>query len=81
MCGRGTLATLFARLFYGDVRQMTDPNHAACYREEVRWRDDRSQDVVPSWHPPGLPAPDGKPRSSAGICFTPERNVVLVTGR
>ncbi len=32
-----------------------------------------------SWHPPELPAPDGIPNGSAGICFTPENNVVVVT--
>ena len=34
---------------------------------------------VASWHPPELPAPAGKPHGSAGICFTPEGDIVLVT--
>ena len=58
---------------------MTDPNHIARDGEEVHWRDDRDQDIVSSWHPPGPPVPDGRPHGSAAICFTAERKVVLVT--
>ena len=58
---------------------MTDPNHIARDGEEVHWRDDRDQDIVSSWHPPGPPVLDGRPHGSAAICFTAERKVVLVT--
>ena len=57
---------------------MTDPNHVAQEGEEFRWHDD-GRDWVASWHPPGLPAPEGRPHGSAGLCFTPEGNIVLVT--
>ena len=60
---------------------MTGPDHAAREGEEFRVRDDHGQEWIVSWHPPGFPAPDGKRHGSAGIhgCFTPERNVLLVT--
>ena len=57
----------------------TYPDRAARDGEAVHWRDDGGQDIVSSWHRPELPAPDGKPHGSAGICFTPEGKVVLVS--
>ena len=59
---------------------MTDLNPVAQEGQEFRYRDGVGQDWVESWHPPELPAPDGRPNGSAGICFTPEGEVVLVTG-
>ena len=47
--------------------------------EQIHWRDSCGQNVVSSWHPPELPAPDGKAHGSGGVCFTAERDVVLVT--
>ena len=58
---------------------MTDPVRCAREGEEFRFRDERGQEWRASWHPPELAAPDGTPHGSAGICFTPEDNVVLVT--
>ena len=58
---------------------MTGPSHAARVGEEFELRDERGQEWVASWHPPESPAPDGRPNGSAGICFTPEHDVVLVT--
>ena len=63
----------------GGVLQMTGQDHAAREGEEFGFRDGRGQDWVASWHPPELPAPAGRPHGSAGICFTPEKNIVLVT--
>ena len=59
---------------------MTDLNPVAQEGQEFRYRDGVGQDWVESWHPPELPAPDGRPNGSAGICFTPEGEVVLVSG-
>ena len=64
---------------YRIMPQMTGLDHVAREGEEIRFRDGRGQDWVASWHPPELPAPAGRPHGSAGICFTPEGNVVLVT--
>lgn len=47
--------------------------------EQIRWFDSRGQSVVSSWHPPELPAPEGKSHGSGGICFTREQHVVLVS--
>ena len=58
---------------------MTTQNLVAQEGQEFRSRDGLGQDWVESWHPPELPAPDGRPNGSAGICFTPEGEVVLVT--
>ena len=58
---------------------MTRSSHVAREGEQFGSRDERGQDWVLSWHPPELPAPAGRANGSAGICFTPERNVVLVT--
>ena len=58
---------------------MTGPQHGAREGEEFGLRDGRGQDWVISWHPPELPAPDGRGHGSAGICFTPEKDIVLVT--
>ena len=58
---------------------MIDTAHAAQEGNEFRFRDKRGQDIVVSWHPSVLPAPTGKNHGAAGICFTPEQNVVLVT--
>ena len=63
----------------GVVLQMTGLDHAAREGEEIRFRDGRGQDWTASWHPPEFPAPAGKPHGSAGICFTPVGNIVLVT--
>ncbi len=64
---------------YGVMLQMTGLDHVAREGEEIRFRDGRGQDWVESWHSPELLAPAGKPHGSAGICFTPEKNIVLVT--
>ena len=56
-----------------------NPGGPAREGEEFGSRDGRGQKRVASWHPPELPAPAGRPHGSAGICFTPEGNVVLVT--
>ena len=37
------------------------------------------QRVALSWHPPDHAPPCGRPHGSGGICFTSERDVVLVT--
>jgi len=37
------------------------------------------QDWLASWHPPHLPAPDGKRHGSSGLCVTTEALVVLVS--
>ena len=58
---------------------MIDLDHAAQEGEEFAFRDKRGQEIVVSWHPPELPAPSGKSHGAAGICFTPEQKVVLVT--
>ncbi len=58
---------------------MTVSGRAARDGEEIPWRDDRGQDIVSSWHPPRLPALEGRPHGSAAVCFTPEGNVVLVS--
>ena len=63
----------------GGVPQMTGPDHVAREGEEIRFSDGRGQDRTASWHPPELPAPAGKPHGSAGICFTAELDIVLVT--
>ena len=47
--------------------------------EGVLWRDERGQHIVLSWCPPELPPPCGRAHGSGGICFTSDRNVVLVT--
>lgn len=47
--------------------------------DEKRFRlRDRGEDWLISWHQP-INKPDGVPHGSAGICFTPERQVVLVS--
>ena len=56
-----------------------NPGRPAREGEEFRSRDGRGEKRVASWHPPELHAPAGRPHGSAGICFTPEGNVVLVT--
>ncbi len=58
---------------------MSDSEGMAQEGRQYRFRDDRGQEWIESWHSPELPAPDGKPHGSAGICFTPEGRVVLVT--
>ena len=58
---------------------MTDPDRRARKGEGFQYRDEHGQEWLASWHPPELPAPDGTPHGSAGICFTSENNVVLVT--
>ena len=58
---------------------MTASSLVAQEGQEFRYRDGLGQDWVESWHPPELAAPDGRPNGSAGICFTPEEEVVLVT--
>lgn len=58
---------------------MTSQDRPARDGLEVRFNDERGQEWVASWHSPELPAPDGRPNGSAGICFTPGGNVVLVT--
>lgn len=37
------------------------------------------QDWLSSWHPPHLPAPDGKRHGSEGVCITSDGDVILVT--
>ena len=63
----------------GVLLQMTGLDRVAREGEEIRFRDGRGQNWTASWHPPELPAPAGRPHGSAGICFTPEKNIVLVT--
>ena len=46
--------------------------------EQISFRD-RDQDWVGVWHPPTLPAPTGTRWGSAAICFTPDREVVVVS--
>ena len=58
---------------------MTAANIIAHVGEEYRFRDERGQFWIVSWHRVDLPAPIGKPHGSAGICFTPEKDIVLVT--
>ena len=58
---------------------MNDRDLVALGREENRFSDERGQEWTGMWHPPELPAPAGRPHGSAGICFTPEKGVVLVT--
>ena len=58
---------------------MTSSDHAAREGEEFRSRDGRGQEWVLSWHPPELPAPAGRANGSAGICFIPENDIVVVT--
>ena len=57
---------------------MNESNLVAQAGQEFGFREP-DRDMVESWHPPVLPAPDGRPVGSAGICFTPEMGVVLVT--
>jgi len=47
--------------------------------KEYAFHDDRGQDWLLSWHSPQQPPPEGTRHGSAGICFTPEGGVVLVT--
>ena len=56
-----------------------NPGRPAREGEEFRSRDGRGQEWVLSWHPPELPAPAGRANGSAGICFTPENDIVVVT--
>ena len=58
---------------------MTHSSRLAREGQAFRFRDDLGQDWAESWHPPEPSGPDGKPNGSAGICFTPEKDVVLVT--
>jgi hypothetical protein len=37
------------------------------------------QEWLSSWHPPDLPAPDGKRHGSEGVCITANGEVILVT--
>ncbi|MBN2238427.1 MAG: NUDIX domain-containing protein [Dehalococcoidales bacterium] len=37
------------------------------------------QDWIVSWHPPVLPPPAGTPHGSAAICFTHDRDVILIS--
>src|SRR5438067_209086 len=39
----------------------------------------RGQEVLVSWHPPALPGPDGKRHGSAGLCFTADGKIILVS--
>ncbi len=57
---------------------MNDKIPVARDGEEISFRD-RNQDWVGAWHPPTLPAPTGTRWGSAAICFTPDRQVVLVS--
>ena len=56
---------------------MNDPTHAARDGEEFDFHD-RGQDWIVSWHPPTFPPPSGKPHGSTAMCFTSDRDVVLV---
>ena len=58
---------------------MADPDIVAQEGRSYGFRDGRGQDWTESWHPPELPAPDGRRHGSGGICFTPEGAIVLVT--
>ena len=58
---------------------MTGADHVAQEGRQYPRRDSRGQDWLDSWHPPAHPALGGQPHGSAGICFPPEGNVVLVT--
>ena len=58
---------------------MNHPTPVARDGEEFRFRDGRGQDLIASWHPPVLPAPKGTRHGSAGICFTSDGDVVLVS--
>lgn len=46
--------------------------------EEIRFHD-AGQDWTVSWHPPVLPAPNGTPWGSAGVCVIDNGDVVLVS--
>jgi hypothetical protein len=41
--------------------------------------DARGQEVLISWHPPELPGPIGTPHGSAGLCFTPDGKLILIS--
>jgi ADP-ribose pyrophosphatase YjhB (NUDIX family) len=58
---------------------MNHPTHAARDGEEFDYRDGAGQDLIVSWHPPTLRPPSGTPHGAAGICFTSNENVVLVS--
>jgi len=47
-------------------------------REEFKYSAN-GQDWIASWYPPLFPPPGGKRHGSAAICFTSERNVVLIS--
>ena len=46
--------------------------------QEIRFHD-AGQDWTASWHPPVLPAPNGTPWGSAGVCMIDTGDVVLVS--
>ncbi len=40
--------------------------------------EDNDQEWIVSWHPPSVP-PDGTPHGAAGVCITPDDEIVLVS--
>ena len=54
------------------------PNQYRAVNHEKFEFNERNQDWLISWHPPGT-LPSGTRHGSAGICFTPEQSVVLVS--